>query len=159
LDRVDFLRRQLTVDRQLVLLPGSGPVLGAPKTQASYRIVPLPTVVLDALAAHLARYPVGPAGFLFTNHAGEPIRRTRFSDVWRPAVKASGAPSGTGFHSLRHFYASLLFGPTARTGRAPRSTKCSVLVCHLRVTPRRPAPKTPGQTFMRPPLAAAPVKR
>ena len=38
-----------------------------------------------------------------------------------------------------------IFGPTARTGRAPRSTKCSVLVCHLRVTPRRPAPKTPGQ--------------
>ncbi len=38
-----------------------------------------------------------------------------------------------------------IFGPTARTGLAPRSTKCSVLVCHLRVTPRRPAPKTPGQ--------------
>jgi hypothetical protein len=38
-----------------------------------------------------------------------------------------------------------IFGPTARTGRAPRSTKCSVLVCHLRVTPGRPAPKTPGQ--------------
>jgi integrase len=50
----------------------------------------------------------GPDGFLFTNHAGEPIRRTRFSDVWRPAVKSSGAPAGTGFHSLRHFYASLL---------------------------------------------------
>jgi len=108
LDRVDFLRRQITVDRQLVLLPGSAPVLGAPKTQASYRIVPLPAVVLDALAAHLARYPVGPDGFLFTNHAGNPIRRTRFSDVWRPAVKASGAPAGTAFHSLRHFYASLL---------------------------------------------------
>jgi integrase len=108
LDRVDFLRRQLTVDRQLVLLPGSGPALGAPKTQASYRVVPLPAVVLDALAAHLSCYPVGPDGFLFTNHAGEPIRRTRFSDVWRPAVKASGAPMGTGFHSLRHFYASLL---------------------------------------------------
>ena len=108
LDRVDFLRRQVTVDRQLVLLPGSGPVFGAPKTQASYRIVPLPAVVLDTLAAHLARYPVGLDGFLFTNHAGDPIRRTRFSDVWRPAVKASGAPAGTGFHSLRHFYASLL---------------------------------------------------
>ena len=31
-------------------------------------------------------------------------------------------------------------GPTARTGRAPRS-KSSVLVCHLRVTPRRPVLK------------------
>ena len=37
-----------------------------------------------------------------------------------------------------------IFGPTARTGLAPLSTKCSVLVCHLRVTPRTPAPKTPS---------------
>jgi integrase len=108
LDRVDFLRRQVTVDRQLLLLPGSGPVLGPPKTQASYRTVPLPAVVLDALAAHLARYSVSADGFLFTNDAGEPISRTRFSDVWRPATKAAGAPTGTGFHALRHFYASLL---------------------------------------------------
>lgn len=54
LDRVDFLRRQLKVDRQIVLLPGSGPVLASPKTMASYRTIPLPAVVLDALAAHLA---------------------------------------------------------------------------------------------------------
>jgi integrase len=32
----------------------------------------------------------------------------RFSEVWRPAVKAAGAPAGTGFHALQHFYASLL---------------------------------------------------
>jgi integrase len=108
IDRIDFLRRQVTVDRQLVLLPGSGPVLGPPKTQASYRAVPLPVVVLDALAAHVARYPVGIDGFVFTNDVGQPIRRTRFSDVWRPAMKVAGAPAGTGFHALRHFYASLL---------------------------------------------------
>ena len=37
-----------------------------------------------------------------------PIRRTAFGDVWRAAVKAAGAPTGTGFHELRHYYASLL---------------------------------------------------
>src|SRR5829696_4965345 len=31
-----------------------------------------------------------------------------FGHVWRAAVKAAGAPAGTGFHDLRHFYASLL---------------------------------------------------
>ncbi|HUZ20795.1 MAG TPA: site-specific integrase [Acidimicrobiales bacterium] len=107
-DRVDFLRRQVTVDRQLMLLPGAGPVLAPPKTQASYRVIPLPRVVVDALAAHIAQNPVGPLGFLFTNSDGDPIRRTRFSDEWRPAVKAAGAPAGTGFHALRHYYASLL---------------------------------------------------
>jgi integrase len=108
LDRVDFLRRQLTVDRQLVLLPGSQPVLSAPKTRASYRVVPLPAVVVDALAAHVARYLVGEGGFIFTDTAARPIRRTRFSETWRQAVKATGAPDGTGFHALRHYYASLL---------------------------------------------------
>lgn len=49
-DRVDFLRRELRVDRQLVLLPGAPPVRAPPKTDASYRTVPLPDVVLDALA-------------------------------------------------------------------------------------------------------------
>jgi integrase len=34
-DRVDFLRRSVKVDGQLVLLPGAPPVLGPPKTPAS----------------------------------------------------------------------------------------------------------------------------
>ena len=36
-DRIDFLRRQLTVDRQLITLPGRPPYLAAPKTEASIR--------------------------------------------------------------------------------------------------------------------------
>jgi integrase len=107
-DRVDFLRRQVTVDRQLVLEPKTGPAFGPPKTAASYRTIPLPPVVIDALAVHLRDFAPGPDGFVFTGANDGPIRRTRFSDVWRPAVKAAGAPEGTGFHALRHFYASLL---------------------------------------------------
>jgi len=108
LDRLDFLRRSLRVDRQLLLLPGAPPALAPPKTEASVRSIPLPAVVVEALAGHLARFPVGPDGFVFTNDAGEPIRRTRFSDMWRPAVARAGVAHGTGFHALRHFYASLL---------------------------------------------------
>jgi integrase len=103
-DRVDFLRRSLTVDRQLVLLPE--PHLAPPKTKASRRNVPLPDVVLDALSQHLAAFPSD--GFVFTNERGETIRRSVFSRVWRRAVGASGIPTGTTFHDLRHHYASLL---------------------------------------------------
>lgn len=49
-----------------------------------------------------------PAALLFTNEASGPIRRTRFSGVWRPAAQVAGLAPGTGFHALRHFYASLL---------------------------------------------------
>ena len=91
----------------MILLPGAGPEFGPPKTDASYRTVPLPQVVVDELAAHLARWPAGESGLIFTNDQGEPIRRTRFSDVWRSAVKAAKV-DGAKFHDLRHFYASLL---------------------------------------------------
>jgi integrase len=118
LDRVDFLRRALTVDRQLVLLPGGGPAFAPPKTDASYRDVPLPDLVLDALSAHIAEYE--PGDLIFTNDAGEPIRRTRFSDIWRPAVAAAQLKKGTVFHDLRHHYASLLIrhGESVKTVQA-----------------------------------------
>jgi integrase len=117
-DRVDFLRRTLTVDRQLVTVPGRDPYLGPPKTAASVRTIPLPQVVLDVLAAHLAAYPADE--LVFTSSAGTPVRRTRFGEVWRDAVKAAGAPHGTGFHALRHFYASLLIrhGESVKTVQA-----------------------------------------
>jgi integrase len=134
-DRVDFLRRQLRVDRQLVTVPGHAPFLAQPKTRASHRTIPLPTVVLDELARHLEAFPVteqpirdgGPsaaeqgAALLFTEEEGEPIRRTAFSaKVWRRAVKATGAPAGSGFHELRHYFASLLIrhGESVKTVQA-----------------------------------------
>jgi integrase len=39
---------------------------------------------------------------------GKPITRSVFGHKWRAAVKAAGLPAGTGFHALRHYYASLL---------------------------------------------------
>lgn len=122
---VDFLRRTLRVTQQVILLANRPPYLAPPKTAASRRTVPLPTVVVDALAEHLAAFPADPRlvdrlnergepeeateQLLFTTDTGLPIRRTRFSEkVWIPAVKAAGLPEGTGFHALRHYYASLL---------------------------------------------------
>lgn len=106
-DRVDFLRRSLTVDRQLVTVQGRPPFLAPPKTQASSRVVPLPQVIVDGLAAHLATYEPGPGGLLFTTDRSEPIRRTWFSSaVWRPALRSADVEAR--FHDLRHYYASLL---------------------------------------------------
>jgi integrase len=108
------------VDRQLVTVTGRPSFLTAPKTAASVRTIPLPQVVLDALAAHLGAFPPLGDGFVFVTDARNPIRRTAFGDVWRAAVKAAGAPAGTGFHELRHFYASLLIrhGESVKTVQA-----------------------------------------
>lgn len=106
-DRVRFLERLAVVDRQLVTVPKQAPTFGPPKTAASNRTIPLPQVVVDALAAHLAAFPAEPDGLIFTL-AGKPITRQTFGHKWRPAVETAGLPTGTGFHALRHYYASLL---------------------------------------------------
>ena len=106
-DRIDFLRRSLTVDRQLVLLVGRPPQFGPPKTDSSVRVIPLPKVVVEALTAHLSEFPPGPVGLVFTTEVGGPLRRSGFGDVWRRATVDAGVP-GFVFHGLRHYYASLL---------------------------------------------------
>ena len=45
---------------------------------------------------------------VFTTPRGESIRRSRFGEVWRRALEVADVPLGTTFHSLRHYYASLL---------------------------------------------------
>jgi integrase len=123
-EAIDFLRRLLRVQQQLVVMPGKPPYLAPPKTPASYRTVPLPQVVVDALAAHMAAFPAvtvdildathkpepkrRPAALIFTDAVGRPLRRTRFSDIWRPAAATARLGDGVTFHDLRHFYASLL---------------------------------------------------
>jgi integrase len=116
-DRVDFLRRSLTVDRQLVGISGRVPFFGPPKTAASVRVIPLPSVIVDALAAHLSTFPTD--GLIFTNEAGDMIRRSNFGTMWRRVTKSVGL-DGLHFHDLRHFYASLLIrhGESVKTVQA-----------------------------------------
>lgn len=61
-DRVDFLRRFVTVDRHLVTPSGGEPRFGPVKRTAFNRVVPLPVVVADTLAFHLQRYGQGRRG-------------------------------------------------------------------------------------------------
>lgn len=106
-DRVDFLRRSINVNRQLVLVGSGPPQFGPPKSEASTRAIPLPEVVGTALAAHLEQWTPGEKGLIFTDAKGRSIRRNRFSEIWRPAAARAGADEMR-FHDLRHFYASLL---------------------------------------------------
>lgn len=110
LDRVDFLRRTVTIDRQLSRIVAGEPVLGPVKDRKNRpRVIPLPDVVLTALSEHLIQWPAAsPGDLIFRNKRDEPIRRTTFSDMWRKAVEPLGVPLGDGYHQLRHFYASLL---------------------------------------------------
>jgi len=106
-DRVDFLRRSVRVDRQLVTPNRGAPRLSPPKTKASYRTVPLPDSTGYLLAEHIRRF-LPTDDLIFTMEDGRLIRRSRMGEAWRRAADRAGLPERTGFHATRHFYASLL---------------------------------------------------
>lgn len=113
-DRVDFLRRTVRVDQQIARLEGGGVGLAPLKTDASYRTVPLPTVVGDALAEHLTRFtPHRELGVIFTTGRGGPVQQHPWAEVWATARKRSGVPSWATPHDLRHHYASVLIASGA----------------------------------------------
>ncbi len=99
LEDVDFLRRELTVTHQL----SPEGALVAPKSLESTRTVPLGDVVLEALSAHCGAFP-GP--MLITTTKGNPVRRSRWGEMWRPTLQRAGLSFR--YHDLRHFYASAL---------------------------------------------------
>ena len=88
-DRIDFLRREVRVDRSCSL----GRTADESAAQDASERPHDPAcreVVVDELAAHLAEHPVGEHGLVFTM-AGEPITRQAFGHVWRPVARAGGS--------------------------------------------------------------------
>lgn len=121
---VNFLGREIRVERQLKVVTGRKPYLSPPKTKRSKRVNELPDVTREALARHMKEYPpvevevddeTDPrkpvrrkATLMFTNINGDPIHRASWSHVWRPAVRKAGLPDGFGLHGLRDYFATLL---------------------------------------------------
>jgi integrase len=108
-DRTDLLRRRLRVT-ETVSEVGGRLHFGPPKTPESVRAVALPHFVAEAIALHLAEFPPGSNGLVFTASEGGPIYHTTFRRrVWLPAVRAAGiAEPFPRVHDLRHTAASLM---------------------------------------------------
>lgn len=105
-DRVDFLRRELRVDRQLVTPAHGEPGLQPTKTARSVRAVPLSDHVLEVLAQHVESSSPTLRGFLF-HRDGEPWLRHQAGNAFRSARKVADVDA-RGWHDLRHHCASVL---------------------------------------------------
>lgn len=105
-DRIDWLRKLVNVNRQMVTI-GGGAQFGPPKTGASVRSVPVPAFLIDLLAKHVSEFALGDDHLIFSDAEGHAIRRNRFGEVWRQAMKSLDFEC-RGPHQLRHHYASLL---------------------------------------------------
>lgn len=105
-DRVDFLRGKVRIDRQLVTPKAGAARFGPTKTASSNRVLTLPAVVGDALAAHLARFGPGEHGLIFTSSSGASVRRSTWQAAFARACRDTGIDAST--HDLRHYCASML---------------------------------------------------
>lgn len=84
--------------------------IGAPKSEAGTRDIPLSPMVVNALRAWKLACPNGTLGLVFPNGAGNPENHANIlSRFFAPLQVACGIePARYGLHALRHFYASWL---------------------------------------------------
>jgi integrase len=101
---IDFLRRTLTVSRQVQRGGGSNVVVRPPK-YGSERVVYLPDELVMMLSEHVRTVGIQPDGWLFVGSAGNPPHQDTVRGEWLRALRAAGV-AGVKVHDLRHFYAS-----------------------------------------------------
>jgi len=104
LDDIDFLRRTLTVSRQVQRAGRKEVEIRAPK-YGSERVVFLPDGLVTMLAAHIEHIGVRPDGWLFVGVGDNPPHQNTIGYWWRKTLRDAGL-SGIKLHDLRHFYAS-----------------------------------------------------
>lgn len=102
---IDFLRRTITVSRQLQRDGGTYAV--RPPKYGSERVVYVPDELLELLAQHIQHHAMGedPDRWLFSDDQGVPIYDNAVTWRWRETRKAAGLPT-VRLHDLRHFFAS-----------------------------------------------------
>lgn len=121
---IDLEKAEIQIRRQVKVRFGNKLLFGLPKGRKTRR-VPLPDFVLEAINAHVTRYPSksvtlpwdkldGPlqtVTLLLTSRESGALNRNYFnSKLWRPALDEAKVElkRENGCHALRHFYASTL---------------------------------------------------
>jgi integrase len=104
LDRVEFLRRRIRIDRQALHgADGWGP----PKSFNSDRVIPVTVGLLDEVNRHVDANGVDGDGLLFRgSKSGRMLSYGTWNKTWCSAVDDAGVAPGARFHDLRHHYAS-----------------------------------------------------
>ncbi|KAA6211747.1 tyrosine-type recombinase/integrase [Streptomyces filamentosus] len=111
LDRIDFLRRTIRIDRQMVYEARKGMYLDDLKTGAGRRLLPVTKRAVDLLAAYVAAHPPakdgGAVGLIFVMPDGRPVGESTLDWAFKSICRKADL-SKRHWHELRHHYASVL---------------------------------------------------
>lgn len=133
---VDFLRRVLTVSRQVQRGGGGTVEVRSPKS-GSERVVFLAGGLVEMLSRHV-EVGVPPEGWLFVGPHGGPPDQNAVHWRWRQTLAAAGL-DGVRLHDLRHFYASGLIAAGCDVVTVQRalghSTATTTLSTHAHLWP------------------------
>lgn len=114
MEDVDLEARQVHVQVQFVAYPpldANGNRVRTPlKTRTSKRKLRMPLRLVEQLHQHLATYPAGADGTVFTTSTGSPLSHVYYGLLIRKAAAKAGLPDGTTSHDLRHHFATELLG-------------------------------------------------
>ena len=102
---IDFDDRSLSIIRTLTVVAGR-PIVTAPKTAASRRLVYLDASTIVALQAHRGASASSRDDYVFRSTDGQPVNPASFSTTFDRLVARSGLPH-IRLHDLRHTYATL----------------------------------------------------
>jgi integrase len=102
---VDFLRKSLTVARQVQRVNSGAIGIRAPK-YGFERVVYLADSLVELIAQHIARFGThGEKRWLFAGDGGNAPHQNSVGCWWRKTLRGAGL-SDVKLHDLRHFYAS-----------------------------------------------------
>ena len=102
---VDFLRRTLTVSRQVQRPIGKPAEVRLPK-YGSERMIHVPEELVTMISRHVQNYGCrGDSQWLFSTAGDLPVHANTLSERWRKLVRGQGLESMR-LHDLRHFFAS-----------------------------------------------------
>jgi integrase len=105
-ERVNLLKRQISVVGTLEEVRGKLRYVDETKTTASRRLVTMPRFLSDMLAAHMRRCP---DEFVFMSATSRLLRRSNFGrHHFKPSVARAGLDPKLRFHDLRHTAAALM---------------------------------------------------
>lgn len=132
---------EIYVSRQLKL-GEAGTRFGPPKTDNSWRRLPVGKQVASAIDRHLERYPLDPeidnGTVILRGNTERPWSRTAFDNAWTAIREAAGTP-GAIFYRHRHYYISGLIeggaSPKLVMERAGHGSPAYTLARYARLWP------------------------